>query len=115
MDGIIGGGNPTKGGCRAPPFGRSRTARQERGGRIEVDMRRVVPAKEARLQAGDVGLDPAIDKARLFDAFFTTKENGLGMGLSISRSILERHGGKLWARPNEVFGATFAFAIGAAP
>ncbi|MDI1478856.1 PAS domain-containing protein [Polyangium sp. y55x31] len=58
-----------------------------------------------------VGLDPAIDKARLFDAFYTTKENGLGMGLSISRSILERHGGKLWARPNEVFGATFEFAI----
>ncbi|MDC3958045.1 PAS domain-containing protein [Polyangium jinanense] len=62
-----------------------------------------------------VGLDPAIDKARLFHAFYTTKENGLGMGLSISRSIIERHGGKLWARPNEGFGATFAFAIGALP
>ncbi|MDC0745391.1 PAS domain-containing protein [Polyangium mundeleinium] len=57
-----------------------------------------------------VGLD-AIDSARLFDAFYTTKENGLGMGLPISRSILERHGGKLWARPNEAFGATFELSI----
>ncbi|TKD00312.1 PAS domain-containing protein [Polyangium fumosum] len=57
-----------------------------------------------------VGLD-AIDSARLFDAFYTTKENGLGMGLPISRSILERHGGTLWARPNEGFGAIFELSI----
>ncbi|MCY0986410.1 ATP-binding protein, partial [Nannocystis sp. ILAH1] len=49
-----------------------------------------------------------------FDAFYTTKENGLGMGLSISRSIIERHGGKLWASANETHGATFQFAIEAA-
>jgi PAS domain S-box-containing protein len=58
-----------------------------------------------------VGFGGGNDRARLFDAFYTTKENGLGMGLSISRSIIERHGGKLWASENEAFGVTFQFAI----
>ncbi|MDC0722239.1 PAS domain-containing protein [Nannocystis bainbridge] len=58
-----------------------------------------------------VGLGAGTDRARLFDAFYTTKEHGLGMGLSISRSILERHGGKLWATANETHGATFQFAL----
>ncbi|MCY1067197.1 PAS domain-containing protein [Nannocystis sp. RBIL2] len=61
-----------------------------------------------------VGLGGGADRARLFDAFYTTKENGLGMGLSISRSIIERHGGKLWGSANETHGATFQFAIEAA-
>ncbi|WP_437936575.1 trifunctional serine/threonine-protein kinase/ATP-binding protein/sensor histidine kinase [Sorangium sp. So ce341] len=52
-----------------------------------------------------------VDGARLFEAFYTTKPGGLGMGLSISRSILERHGGRLWAEPNPVFGATFRFEL----
>jgi PAS domain S-box-containing protein len=56
------------------------------------------------------GLDPAnID--RFFDAFYTTKPGGIGMGLSISRSIIEAHGGRLWAVPNEGPGATFQFAL----
>jgi len=57
-----------------------------------------------------VGLDPR-QAARLFDAFYTTKPEGLGMGLSISRSIVEAHGGKLWATSNEGHGATFHFTL----
>jgi PAS domain S-box-containing protein len=57
-----------------------------------------------------IGLDPQ-HLARLFDAFFTTKPGGMGMGLSISRTIIEAHGGQLWATPNEGHGATFRFTL----
>jgi len=57
-----------------------------------------------------VGLPPE-KMARVFETFFTTKPEGLGMGLSISRSIVEAHGGHLWAEHNDGPGATFRFAL----
>ena len=58
------------------------------------------------VQDSGIGLDPK-NVERIFDAFHTTKPDGLGMGLSISRSIVERHGGRLWAVSNDGPGATF--------
>jgi signal transduction histidine kinase len=56
------------------------------------------------------GLAPeALD--RLFDAFYTTKPSGLGLGLSICRSIIDAHGGRLWATPNSPRGAVFQFTV----
>jgi PAS domain S-box-containing protein len=69
-------------------------------------------ADRARVTVRDAGVGIApqgIDK--LFDAFYTTKSDGMGIGLSVSRSIIERHHGRLWAEPNEGPGATFSFSI----
>jgi signal transduction histidine kinase len=57
-----------------------------------------------------IGLDPQ-QMVRLFDAFFTTKPGGMGMGLAISRTIIEAHGGRLWATPNDGPGATVQFTL----
>jgi signal transduction histidine kinase len=54
---------------------------------------------------------PQADPERLFEAFYTTKSNGLGMGLSICRSIIQNHGGRLWATPNEPHGAVFCILL----
>ena len=62
------------------------------------------------VQDAGVGLDTgSID--RIFDAFYTTKSGGMGIGLSVSRSIIERHQGRLWAKPNDGPGASFLFSI----
>ena len=57
-----------------------------------------------------MGLPPQ-QADRIFDAFFTTKSHGTGMGLSISRSIVESHGGRLWAAHNSGRGASFYFTL----
>jgi PAS domain S-box-containing protein len=75
-----------------------RTERED-GDRVRVSVR----------DAG-VGVD-AQSMNKLFDAFYTTKADGMGIGLSVSRSIIERHHGRLWAEPNDGPGATFSFSI----
>ena len=57
-----------------------------------------------------VGIDPK-NLDHLFNPFFTTKAHGMGMGLTISRSTIESHGGRLWAASNPVRGATFQFTL----
>ena len=60
----------------------------------------------------DAGIGAAADDLeKLFDPFFTTKRDGLGMGLSIGRSIAQAHGGRLWARRNEDYGLTFHLLV----
>ncbi len=61
-----------------------------------------------------VGIDPR-SVARLFDPFYTTKPNGMGIGLSVCRSIIESHQGRLWAEPNDGPGTTFAFSLPRGP
>jgi signal transduction histidine kinase len=79
------------------------TTEREEGDRVRLTV-----------QDAGVGLDPqAMD--RLFEAFYTTKSEGMGMGLSVSRSIIERHHGRLWAAPNNGPGATFSFSIPCSP
>jgi PAS domain S-box-containing protein len=84
----------------------------------DVDDNRELFIKSARWENEQVlvsvhdtgsGLPPQAD--RIFDAFFTTKLHGIGMGLSISRSIVESHGGRLWADGNSAGGATFHIAL----
>jgi PAS domain S-box-containing protein len=72
--------------------------------------------ERVRLSVTDVGvgLEPkAAD--RLFEAFYTTKDEGMGIGLSVSRSIIEHHHGRLWATPNNGPGVTFSFSIPCRP
>jgi hypothetical protein len=62
------------------------------------------------VEVRDFGVGPA-NPDQVFDAFFTTKENGMGMGLAICRSIVEAHEGRLWASSEEAPGTTFSFTL----
>ena len=65
-----------------------------------------------RVEVRDSG--PGVDAShadRLFEAFYTTKAEGTGMGLSISRAIIEAHGGRLWVSQNGSHGAAFCFSL----
>jgi signal transduction histidine kinase len=64
------------------------------------------------ISVSDTGQGLPKEKAeQIFDAFFTTKPQGTGMGLTITRSIIEAHGGRLWASANTGRGATFFFTL----
>jgi signal transduction histidine kinase len=68
--------------------------------------------QQVLLSVTDCGVGiSAEDADRLFTAFFTTKSSGMGMGLSICRSIMEAHGGRLWATANVPHGATFQLTL----
>jgi len=65
-----------------------------------------------RISVSDTGVGlPGENGGRMFDAFFTTKPHGSGMGLSISRTIIESHGGRIWATENDGRGATFHVSL----
>ncbi len=66
------------------------------------------------VQDSGIGLDPRTVN-RLFDPFYSSKNDGMGIGLSVSRSIIENHGGRIWAKPNDGPGATFSFSIPRSP
>ena len=68
------------------------------------------PAVLVAVRDCGAGVKPE-DINRMFDAFFTTKATGMGMGLSMSRSIVENHGGNLWATPNQDLGLTVQFTL----
>jgi PAS domain S-box-containing protein len=72
---------------------------------------RIDPSGDVLVAVSDsgTGFDTAVERA--FTPFFTTKANGLGMGLSISRSLVEGHGGRLWAAHNSPHGAVFSFTL----
>jgi len=72
----------------------------------------VEEGNSVRLSVRDagVGFEPqALD--RLFQSFYTTKADGMGIGLSVSRSLIENHHGRLWATPNDGPGVTFSFSL----
>lgn len=67
-------------------------------------------AVRVRVQDAGQGFDEEASE-RLFEAFHTTKADGLGMGLAISRSIVEAHGGRIWAETNPDQGGSFCFTL----
>jgi signal transduction histidine kinase len=69
-------------------------------------------ARQVRITVADCGVGFSADSAdRIFHTFYTTKPSGMGMGLSICRSIIELHGGRIWATPNLPHGATIQFTL----
>jgi PAS domain S-box-containing protein len=86
-------------------------AMQATGGELRVASKRTEDG-HILISVSDSGVGLPVDGAdRIFEAFFTTKPQGTGMGLSISRRIIASHGGRLWASPNAGRGATFQFTL----
>jgi signal transduction histidine kinase/CheY-like chemotaxis protein len=86
-------------------------AMRETGGELTIASTKV-EHDQLLIAVSDSGVGLPDDQAeRIFDAFFTTKMQGTGMGLSISRRIIESHGGRLWASPNAGRGAIFQFTL----
>jgi len=72
---------------------------------------RIDESGDVLVAVSDSGTGFGFELDRVFHPFFTTKANGMGMGLSISRSLVESHGGRLWAAPNSPHGAVFSFTL----
>jgi signal transduction histidine kinase/CheY-like chemotaxis protein len=86
-------------------------AMQDTCGELSIASRRTED-NQLLISVSDTGIGLSVDEAeRIFEAFFTTKPRGTGMGLSISRRIVASHGGRLWASPNTGRGATFQFTL----
>jgi signal transduction histidine kinase len=86
-------------------------AMRETGGELTIASKRIEHG-QLLISVNDSGIGLPVDEAqRIFDAFFTTKPQGTGMGLSISRRIIDSHGGRLWASPNAGRGAIFQFTL----
>jgi PAS domain S-box-containing protein len=88
-------------------------AMKDAGGKLTISSR-LTPEGQLIVSISDTGVGlPAENTERIFDAFHTTKPQGTGMGLAITRSIVEAHGGRLWATANQEAGATFHFTLAA--
>src|SRR5262249_15773924 len=85
-------------------------AMQDSGG--ELTVRSQLQDSQLLLSVSDTGVGLPTEKVdQIFSAFFTTKPQGSGMGLAISRSIVESHGGRFWATPNDGQGTPFHFTL----
>ena len=82
--------------------------------RVLVVESRIDESGDVLVAVRDSGTGLGSEADRLFTPFFTTKANGMGMGLPISRSLIESHGGRLWATANSPHGAVFSFTLPAA-
>jgi signal transduction histidine kinase len=86
-------------------------AMKNAGGELTIKTR-LDPEGRLLISVSDTGVGlPGEQTEEIFKAFFTTKPEGSGMGLAISRSIIESHGGRLWATPNDRVGATFQITL----
>jgi PAS domain S-box-containing protein len=86
-------------------------AMKDTGGKLTISSR-LTPEGQLIVSISDTGVGlPSENTERIFDAFHTTKPQGTGMGLAITRSILEAHGGRVWATANREAGATFHFTL----
>src|SRR5690349_16804184 len=86
-------------------------AMKDSGGELRISSR-LSPDSHLIISISDTGVGlPAEDVEQIFDAFHTTKSQGTGMGLAITRSIVEAHGGRVWATANPETGATFHFTL----